>query len=228
MKKILSCINQPVISEKLQLLDYVELSSVELSFSSFSSSSLSLSKIAKCKRSGTWSFLKIDVKCALTVLSEINSFEAITLLLMPCKIKRTTSRSRADKESKPTGVGFGGGIRVIFTDDDAGNKKSYGAQFFDKAAHGLANVTTGWMELPKNIYIMTRETNVLYGIIGGTGMGVFRTIGRTGLGVFDLITAPIPTDPMVKPGYVWENFGTKTTYGTQFYLEEPVSRTAPQ
>lgn len=112
--------------------------------------------------------------------------------------------------------------------DDTGNKKSYAAQSLDKAAHGLANVTTGWLELPKNIYIMTRETNVLYGVIGGTGMGIFRTIGRTGLGVFDLITAPIPTDPMVKPGYVWENFGTKTTYGTHFYLEEPVSRTPPQ
>lgn len=111
---------------------------------------------------------------------------------------------------------------------EANNKKSYGAKSLNKAAHGLANVTTGWLELPKNIYIMTRETNVLYGVIGGTGMGIFRTIGRTGLGVFDLITAPIPTDPMVNPGYIWEKFGTKTTYGTHFYLEEPVSRTPPQ
>ncbi len=112
--------------------------------------------------------------------------------------------------------------------EDTANQKSYGAQFLDKAAHGLANVSTGWLEVPKNIYIMSRETNVLYGFIGGTGMGIFRTIGRTGVGVFDLISAPIPTDPLVKPGYVWNNFATKTTYGLPFYLEEPVSQTAPQ
>jgi putative exosortase-associated protein (TIGR04073 family) len=112
--------------------------------------------------------------------------------------------------------------------DDAGSKKSYGDKFLDKATHGLANVTTGWLEIPKNIYNMTRETNAIYGVIGGTGMGVFRTVGRTGVGVFDLITAPIPTDHLVHPGYIWDHFGTKTVYGVDFYLEEPVSRTAPQ
>lgn len=112
--------------------------------------------------------------------------------------------------------------------DNTGNQQSYGAQVLDKAAHGLANISTGWLELPKNIYNTSRETNILYGFIGGTGMGVFRTVGRTGVGVFDLITAPIPTDSLVRPGYVWNDFETKTTYGVPFYLEEPVSGTAPQ
>jgi putative exosortase-associated protein (TIGR04073 family) len=82
--------------------------------------------------------------------------------------------------------------------------------------------------VPKNIYIMTRETNIIYGFIGGTGMGIFNLAGRVGTGVFDLVTLPIPTDQLIHPGYVWDDFGTKTTYGVQFYLEEPVTQTAPQ
>ncbi|MFU8788157.1 MAG: exosortase system-associated protein, TIGR04073 family [Methylobacter sp.] len=112
--------------------------------------------------------------------------------------------------------------------EEAPSQKSYGAQIATKAGHALANVTTGWIEVPKNIYIMTRETNIIYGFIGGTGMGIFNLAGRIGTGVFDLVTLPIPTDPLIHPGYVWDDFGTKTTYGTQFYLEEPVTQTAPQ
>ncbi|MDP3877587.1 MAG: exosortase system-associated protein, TIGR04073 family [Methylobacter sp.] len=135
------------------------------------------------------------------------------------------------KESRFKMAIFGGVLLAVscsVSADGADNQKSYGAQVADKAGHALANITTAWIEVPKNIYIMTRETNIIYGFIGGTGMGIFNLAGRVGTGVFDLVTLPIPTDQLIHPGYVWDDFGTKTTYGVQFYLEEPVTQTAPQ
>lgn len=105
---------------------------------------------------------------------------------------------------------------------------SYAEQFISKSGNALANITTGWLEVPKNIYITTRETNIIYGFIGGTGMGIFHLAGRIATGVFNLITAPVPSDPIVNPHYIWNDFGTKTTYAVQFYLEEPSTETAPQ
>lgn len=104
------------------------------------------------------------------------------------------------------------------------NQKSYGAQVGEKGLNGLTNIGTAWLEIPKNVVKTTQETNILYGMIGGLGAGVFNTLGRLSTGLFDLVSAPIPTDPLVNPVRAWEKFDTSTTYGVNFHIEEPTNQ----
>lgn len=61
-----------------------------------------------------------------------------------------------------------------------------------KLGRGLANILTGWVELPKNIYETSVEENVLSGITMGLAKGIGMTIVRTGAGVYETITFPFP------------------------------------
>lgn len=103
-------------------------------------------------------------------------------------------------------------------------QKSYGAQVGEKALNGVTNVGTAILELPKGIINTTQETNIIYGLIGGTGAGIFNTLGRLSTGLIDLVSAPVPSDPLVNPVRVWEKFDKRTTYGIQYHLEEPTNQ----
>jgi len=78
-----------------------------------------------------------------------------------------------------------------------------------KLGRGIVNVATGWVELPKNIYDTSVETNnPLMGITYGTLKGVGMTVVRTGAGAYDLATFlfPVPKDyqPILAPEFVFE------------------------
>jgi putative exosortase-associated protein (TIGR04073 family) len=103
-------------------------------------------------------------------------------------------------------------------------QKTYGAQVGEKAMNGVTNLGTAWMEIPKNVVNTTQETNIIYGIIGGLGMGIFNTVGRMSTGLIDLVSAPIPSDPLVNPVRPWNDFDKRTTYGIQYHLEEPTNQ----
>lgn len=98
----------------------------------------------------------------------------------------------------------------------ADETESYGQTFGRKVVNGLANITTSSLEIPKNIIIVNNQSNVIYGFIGGTFKGLLNMGGRIGVGVLDLVSAPIPTQPIVYPLYVWDNFDAETTYGKAF------------
>lgn len=89
----------------------------------------------------------------------------------------------------------------------------YGDVVGRKLLHGMANITTGSAEIPKNVIIANNEYNVVFGVLGGSLKGLLHTIGRLGVGMFDLFTAPIPTYPIIYPAYVWDDFYAETTYG---------------
>lgn len=91
--------------------------------------------------------------------------------------------------------------------------ESYGEIFGRKVLSGLANITTGVAEIPKNIIIVNNQSNFAYGLIGGGFKGILNMAGRMGVGVVDLISSPIPTYPIVYPNYVWDDFYAETTYG---------------
>lgn len=95
-------------------------------------------------------------------------------------------------------------------------EETYGETFGRKLATGLANITTSSLEIPKNIILINNQSNVIYGFIGGTFKGLLNMGGRIGVGVLDLVSAPIPTQPIVHPLYVWDNFNAETTYGKAF------------
>lgn len=97
---------------------------------------------------------------------------------------------------------------------------SYGEGVGMKAASGLANMTLGWVELPKNMINTSNQVNVALGVTGGVLKGLLHTVGRTVGGVVDLLTSPFPARPLVQPPFVWENFDMETTYGPAFKLQD--------
>lgn len=97
--------------------------------------------------------------------------------------------------------------------DDSRQQVGYGEKIGHKALNGLANLTTGPLEIPKNIINTMNQSNFFYGIAGGFIKGVVNTLGRMGCGIIDIITLPIPTQPIVSPVYIWDNFDVDTTYG---------------
>ena len=83
----------------------------------------------------------------------------------------------------------------------------YAQDIAKKAGRGLANIRTGWVELPKNIYDTSVEENVLSGLTMGLAKGVGMTIVRTGAGVYETVTFPFPIpedyEPVLEPEYVF-------------------------
>jgi putative exosortase-associated protein (TIGR04073 family) len=94
--------------------------------------------------------------------------------------------------------------------------ESYGDTVSRKISSGIANLTLSVAEVPKNIIIVSNQTNVLFGLAGGLILGGVDLLGRTSVGILDLITAPLPTQPIVFPLYVWEDFDKSTAYGPIF------------
>ena len=77
-----------------------------------------------------------------------------------------------------------------------------------KFTRGAANFTTGWMELPKQMYLVGQRegwvTGALRGPIDGLGMVIARPIA----GAYEVLTFPLPLppqyQPMLFPEYVWQ------------------------
>lgn len=84
----------------------------------------------------------------------------------------------------------------------------YAQDMGKKLYRGLANVVTGWVELPKNIYDTSVEDNFLSGITVGLAKGVGMTIVRTGAGVYETVTFPFPIPegytPVLEPEFVFK------------------------
>jgi putative exosortase-associated protein (TIGR04073 family) len=78
----------------------------------------------------------------------------------------------------------------------------------NKAARGIANSTTGWMEFPKQIYMTAKEDGAAKAIFIGPLKGIGMTLARTLAGVGELATFFVPYpgfyDPWIEPKYVWQ------------------------
>lgn len=82
-----------------------------------------------------------------------------------------------------------------------------------KILSGVANVTTGWMELPKNIVLWCQKDNsILVGFPEGLLWGIVHTASRTGSGIVDLVTFWLPTFPTPNPPFIWTDFSQESDY----------------
>ncbi len=85
---------------------------------------------------------------------------------------------------------------------------SVAEQIAMKFARGTVNFTTGWAELPKQIYLVGHREGLMMGALRGPidGLGMF--IARTIAGVYEVLTFPVPLppqyQPMLKPDYIWQ------------------------
>ncbi|MXS86358.1 exosortase system-associated protein, TIGR04073 family [Nitrosomonas sp. HPC101] len=94
-----------------------------------------------------------------------------------------------------------------------GVAQSYPAAASEKLVNGIVNVATGFVELPKNVILTSQQDGAGYGLTIGLVTGIMHTIGRTVFGALDAITFLIPTQPTVRPPYIWQDFNKETTYG---------------
>ncbi|MEW5980166.1 MAG: exosortase system-associated protein, TIGR04073 family [Acidobacteriota bacterium] len=81
----------------------------------------------------------------------------------------------------------------------------------DKALRGLANILTGVMAFPGEIYETWKKDGAAVGLTAGTARGLGMIVARELVGVFELLTSPVPWPdagyrPILKPAYTWEYF----------------------
>jgi putative exosortase-associated protein (TIGR04073 family) len=77
-----------------------------------------------------------------------------------------------------------------------------------KIVRGLSNVTLGWLELPKQVYITIHQDGVAMGLSVGTLKGIGMTLVRTLSGAGEVLTFPFPYpgfyNPYFEPAFVWQ------------------------
>ena len=75
-----------------------------------------------------------------------------------------------------------------------------------KLGRGVANICTGWMEVPKQIAQSIRETDPVTGTFVGTARGIGWTFARTLAGVYETLSFPFPVPqdyvPLIEPEYI--------------------------
>jgi len=79
-----------------------------------------------------------------------------------------------------------------------------------KAGRGLAAMTTGFLEIPGNMVVQTRENGVGTGIALGFVFGLGKLVVRELVGVYELLSSPFAAPagfkPIVEPEFPWGYF----------------------
>jgi len=78
----------------------------------------------------------------------------------------------------------------------------------NKLVRGVTNIATGWLEIPKQIYLTWKEEGAAKGLTVGPVKGIGMTLVRTGSGVGETLTFPVAYpgfyDPFFHPSFVWQ------------------------
>lgn len=90
--------------------------------------------------------------------------------------------------------------------------ESYGSVISTKLSVGAANLFLSPLEIHKNIVNTTNESNVALGVTGGVLKGGLHMCGRMIAGFVDMVSFPLPTEPLTSPRYVWEDYNVETHY----------------
>lgn len=80
-------------------------------------------------------------------------------------------------------------------------------QISQKFIRGVVNLSTGWMELPRQVYEVGQTEGWVTGLLRGPFDGIGMFFARTVAGVFEVATFPVPLptyQPILSPAYAWE------------------------
>lgn len=88
----------------------------------------------------------------------------------------------------------------VFAEQDTGRL------VMTKLFRGVANLTTGWMEIPKQMTHASSEKGFWKGIGWGFAKGLGWAVGRTAAGAYEIVTFPFPIpqdyQPVIQPEFV--------------------------
>lgn len=79
-----------------------------------------------------------------------------------------------------------------------------------KFVRGVVNLSTGWMEIPRQVYEVGQSEGWVTGVLRGPFDGIGMFFARTVAGVVEVATFPIPLptyQPILSPAYAWEPEG---------------------
>jgi putative exosortase-associated protein (TIGR04073 family) len=109
---------------------------------------------------------------------------------------------------------------------EAGESEAPGVarQIGVKLVRGLANLGFGWVEMPKQIYLIGRERGWLVGTFRGPVEGLGMFLARTVAGGYEIFSFPFPLpphyQPLMQPEFVWQP--------DQAHAETPDTKPQPQ
>lgn len=107
------------------------------------------------------------------------------------------------------------GLGLIFFSSVYASEASenYADKIQIKALSGLANIGTGFLEIPKNTINTSNDSNIIWGLSAGLAKGVLFAGGRILSGIADLVTFPFATTPITYPVYIWDDVDVETRFG---------------
>ncbi len=77
-----------------------------------------------------------------------------------------------------------------------------------KLLRGVANLSTGWIELGKQPYLVGAEHGWVMGVLRGPFDGIGMFVARTVGGAYEILTFPLPIPPsyrpLVQPNFSWQ------------------------
>jgi putative exosortase-associated protein (TIGR04073 family) len=110
-----------------------------------------------------------------------------------------------------------GSASVCHAEERYGSR-SYTGTVGEKFGIGFSNAATGWVEIPKTMYVSSLQEGLASGLTLGFFKGIVNTLGRTFMGVADMTTFMIPTKPMITPPVIWQDFDQGTSYSSTWKL----------
>jgi len=82
-----------------------------------------------------------------------------------------------------------------------------------KLLRGVTNIATGWLEIPRQLYLCARKDNILLILPLGLSRGIALTVARTLVGVSETALFFYSLDgtfgPVMNPTFVWEKEAKK-------------------
>lgn len=96
---------------------------------------------------------------------------------------------------------------ITFADsEEVGRTQTQFGRGLHKLGRGALNILTGWLEIPKRIAQVWRDTDPVTGAVVGFFEGLGWGVARTATGFYDVVTFPIPVpanyEPLMEPEFV--------------------------
>ena len=84
-----------------------------------------------------------------------------------------------------------------------------------KVINGVANMGTGFLEIPKTVRVSNQAQGPFYAATAGLFKGFWYSVCRTGFGILDVATFmfPGPVNPAMTPKLIWQDFDNESVFG---------------